>query len=129
MNLVPASPRDSVEAMEGLIRKLPFARALYEEHLADNDELLPHVLMADLRRLFVRLVNDRDQAKIQVLLDALEALAASPSDSIQNVVDVSFVEDAYLDPREREALLSARSNLGPATAASLARTEEFFRAR
>jgi hypothetical protein len=125
MSLVPSSPRDSGEAREGLVQMLPFARPLYEEHIADNGELLPHVLMADLRLLFIRLVKDRDDAKVQALLDAVDPLAASPSKGIRNVVEVSFIEDAYLDPRERGALLKVRSRLGPATAASLERMQHF----
>jgi hypothetical protein len=76
MSLIPSSPRDSVEEMESLIALVPFARPIYEEHISENDEILPHVLMADLRRLFVELVNQGDQEKVRDLLGAIETMAA-----------------------------------------------------
>jgi hypothetical protein len=123
-----ASPRNSVEAMTQLVEALPFTRGVYDEHLRDNDELLPHVLMADLRRLFVELVEAGKTDEVTRFLDGIETLAASPSESIRNVVDVSFIEDALLgENRETRALKGVRGMLGPATAAQLAATERFLR--
>jgi hypothetical protein len=73
------------------------------------------------------LVRKGDEARVKELLAAIETMAASPSEDIRNVVDVSFVEDAYLDDSERSALLEVRPHLGPATAESLARMEAYFR--
>lgn len=122
-----ASPRNSVEAMTQFVEALPFTRAVYEEHLRDNDEVLPHVLMADLRRLFVEMVEASREDEVKQFLETVETLASSPADSIRNVVDVSFIEDLVLgDQRETRALEQVRGLLGPATAASLAVSENFL---
>jgi hypothetical protein len=119
-------PRNSFEAMAELVEKVPFARPVYEQHLRDNGEVLPHVLMADLRRMFVNLVQAGDDDDVKRFLEAIEALASSPADSIRNVVDVSFIEDLVLgDSDEVRALNEVREKLGPATAAQVAASERF----
>ena len=113
--------------MTQFVETLPFARAVYEEHLRDYGELLPHVLMANLRRLFADLVEAGSEEEVKIFLDGIETLAASPSDSIRNVVDVSFIEDALLGrDRETRALQRVRGLLGPATAAQVEATERFL---
>jgi hypothetical protein len=112
--------------MVQFVEALPFARTVYEEHMRDNDEVLPHVLMADLRRLFVDLVEAGREEDATRFLAGIETLAASPSESIRNVVDVSFIEDLVLgDQGETRALHKVRPLLGPATAAQVAATERF----
>jgi hypothetical protein len=112
--------------MVQFVEALPFARTVYEEHMRDNDEVLPHVLMADLRRLFVDLVEAGREEDVTRFLAGIETLAASPSESIRNVVDVSFIEDLVLgDQGETRALHTVRPLLGPATAAQVAATERF----
>ena len=121
-----ASPRNSVDAVVQLVDRLPWTRALYEEHLRENNEVLPHVLMADLRRMFVDMVEAGREDDVKRFLVEVETLAASPADSIRNVVDVSFIEDLVVgDQRETRALQKVRGLLGPATAAQLAATERF----
>jgi hypothetical protein len=125
-----ASPRDSVEAMTQFVEALPFTRAVYQKHLRNNNGVLPHVLMADLRRFFVDMVEAGKEKEVKRFLDAVEALASSAADSIRNVVDVSFIEDLVLgDPREVRALSAVRGSLGPATAAQVAATEQYHRER
>ena len=113
--------------MTRFVETLPFARAVYEEHLRDYDEVLPHVLMADLRLLFVDLVEAGNEEDVKTFLEGIEMLAASPSDSIRTVVDVSFIEDALLGrDRETRALERVRGLLGPSTAAQVAATERLL---
>lgn len=114
--------------MAQFIENVPFARPVYEQHLRDNGEVLPHVLMADFRRMFVNLVEAGNDDDVKRFLQAIETLASSPADSIRNVVDVSFIEDLVLGDRgEVGALNAVREKLGPATAAQLAATERFHR--
>ena len=121
-----ASSRSSVEATIQVVESLPFARDVYENHLREHKEVLPHILVADLRGLFVELVEAGREEDVKRFLQGIETLAASPSESIRNVVDISFIEDLFLgDPHEQRALRRARSLLGPATAAQLAATERF----
>jgi hypothetical protein len=123
-----ASPRSSVDALVQLVDRLPWTRALYEDHLRENNEVLPHVLMADLRRMFVDMVEAGREDEVKRFLVEVEALVASSADSIRNLVDVSFIEDLVLgDLRETSALNKVRGLLGPATAAQLAATERFHR--
>lgn len=111
--------------MAQFIETVPPARPVYEQHVRDG-EILPHVLMADLRRMFVKLVEAGKDDDVKQFLEAIETLAASPADSIRNVVDISFIEDLVLgDSGEVHALNAVRERLGPATAAQLAATEWF----
>jgi hypothetical protein len=119
-----ARPRNSVEAIVQFVEALPFARDVLEDHLREHEDVLPHILMADLRRLFVELVEAGREDDVTRFLAGVETLAASPAESIRNVVDVSFIEDLVLgDRHEKRALQSVRSLLGPATAAQLVATE------
>ncbi len=113
--------------MERFVASVPGADAVLAEHLRDNDEVLPHVLMADLRRFFVGLVESGDRRRMIAFLVAVEALASSPHDEVRNVVEVSFIEDLVqgADDRERAAIEAARPQMGRATASALAETERF----
>lgn len=114
--------------MAQFIEAVPFARPVYEQHVRDNEEVLPHVLMADLRRMFVDTVEAGNDDEVKWFLEAIETLASSLADSIRNVVDVSFIEDLVLgDRREVRALNAVRGALGPATAAQVTATERFHR--
>jgi hypothetical protein len=108
------------------VETLPFAQSVHEDHVREHGEVLPHVLMADLRRLFVDLVESAREEHVKRFLEGIETLAGSPSESIRNVADISFIEDLVLgDQRETRALHKVRPLLGPATAAQVAATEGF----
>ncbi len=63
------------------------------EHLADNDgELLPHVFMASVERWAETLVSDR-RSDLDRLLTVLADGYDAGHESVQNLVDVSFVEN------------------------------------
>jgi hypothetical protein len=110
-----------LEAMTELARCLPEANALLAEHVGDYGELLPHVLMADVRRLFVDLADAGEDEKVATLLAAVERLAVSSDDGVRNIVEVSFVGDLVLgmDAQSRRAIETTRSSMGPATTAAL----------
>lgn len=127
MGLEPSRERGYLEAIETFVEQVQIVRPLYDEHLEDNDELLPHVFMADVRRLFVDLVEAGACKDVERLLAAIEVLESSPRDDVRNVVDISFLEDAYLDPRERKALDLAEDRFGPGTRAQYERTKEYHR--
>jgi hypothetical protein len=87
---------DAVPALEPLLR----------EHLEDNDgELLPHLLLSDVRRWCVAHVAE-ERATVQQVLDGLEAAVVSGDDAIENAVAVSFVEDLMADGPAGEAVLA-----------------------
>jgi len=106
----------------------PATRSILEHHVADNDEVLPHVLMADLRRYLVDLTSANDPGAVANFLHEIERLASSTDPDIRNVVDVSFVEDLVLgNGDELTAVEAIRAHLGPATTASLTTSEQSYR--
>ena len=115
------------EAMERFVAAVPGAEAVLAEHLADNDEMLPHLLMADLRRFFVAAVSAGDTHRVEAFVRGLEDLSASPHEGINNVVGVSFFEDIVqgADDHELKAIDTMRPLLGPAARRELANTESF----
>jgi len=96
-----------------LRQDVPGFADVYDEHVADNDEVLPHVLLADLVRFLSKEV-DLHGAKSVALTRAMSLLEAgigSPDPLLQELVAVSFVEN--LDPEE-ESFSTIRTLFGPA---------------
>ena len=89
----PGSSQSCVRALESFVAAIPGATGVLEEHRADNGEVLPHVLMADLRRFFVSAVESGDRRQVAAFVAGVEQLASSPDGDVRNVVDVSFIED------------------------------------
>jgi hypothetical protein len=121
---------ESLQAMERFVAAIPGADAVLTEHLNDNDEMLPHLLMADLRRFFVSAVEAGDEEVVTAFVVAVEQLASSPLEDVRDTVDVSFIEDLVLgadDPRKDAAIEAMRPLMGPATAQSLALSERHIR--
>jgi hypothetical protein len=114
--------------MTDLAGSLPEANALLADHVAEYRELVPHVLMADVRRLFVDLAEAHEDGKVAILLAAVERLAASTDDRVRNIAEVSFVEDLVLgmDAQSRRAIETTRGSMGPATAAALAVSQRAY---
>ena len=63
-------------------------RRILDEHLADNDELLPHVFMGDITRYV--LDNGPQRAAI---VQRLEDTFARPDQGLDELIGVSFVEN------------------------------------
>ena len=92
--------------------------AVHQEHVADNDEVLPHVLLGDLVRLLCARVESAgigDQS-VQGALALLEAAASADDQRLQNLVVVSFLENLEPDHAPSQAIKGA---LGPALRAHL----------
>lgn len=66
---------------------------MVDEHLADNDGLLLHLLMADLRRLAVQSFEGGQSEVLDRLLVVLDVALSEGTDDVQNAIAVSFVED------------------------------------
>lgn len=124
----PASCDDvaapAVAAIVALVRAVPATARTLSDHIACNHELLPQVLMADLRQLAVYLVAAGECDTLADFVREIERLASSDDPSVRNLVDVCFIEALVLGDRtERAALRAIRTQIGPATAASLKRCE------
>jgi hypothetical protein len=111
--------------MIAFVRAVPATREILTDHIACNGELLPHLLMADLRQFLVYLLAADDRRTISDFLSEIERLASSDDAGVRDVVDMSFVEGLVLgDPRERSAIEAIRPLIGPATALSLETNQE-----
>src|SRR5919205_3077814 len=103
--------------VRNLIARVPELQPLYNEHVADNDELLPHVFMGDVTR-FVMTLNANSSGKddkfsvarqtLMKILDFLEEGMAA-SDDVKELISVSFLEN--LDQSD-ENYSSLKSHFG-----------------
>ncbi len=85
---------------------VPVLEPLVREHLEDNEgELLPHLLLSDVRQWCVEHVST-DRATVQQVVDGLEAALASGDDAVENAVAVSFVEDLMADGAPGQTVLA-----------------------
>lgn len=71
-----------------LIERAHGLKTVYDEHIRDNDELLPHVFMADVTR-YVLAQRAGSQEIVQALEDSYDKL----DDAAINVVQASFIEN------------------------------------
>ncbi len=113
-----------------LLTDVPDLAPVYDEHIDDYGQVIPHVLMADLARSF----NDRlvvstgtgpeagdATAFVSAVLASLEASLAGSSAGVEEVVSASFLEN--LD-QEDEVYDKARGLMGPRLLALLDRIEQ-----
>jgi hypothetical protein len=105
---------------EQLSQQVAGFAAVYQEHLQDYDEPLPHVLLGDLVRFLSERVQEAGPADpaVQTALALLESAVTSDDERLQNLVVVSFLEN--LDPDD-EAARALKGALGPALRAQLKR--------
>ena len=92
--------------IDSLVSQVSELRPVLDEHIRQNDELLPHVWMGDVTRFVVELYTDSAQktgvAKassfhiLETILRAFEAEMESGDDEVKELIGVSFLEN--LDP-------------------------------
>jgi hypothetical protein len=86
-----------------LLKKVPELTSVYDEHLYDYEELLPHVLMAEITRFIVKLANKviknkkDDNLKLSVILDHFENALNEGNEELTNIIVVSFLENLETD--------------------------------
>ncbi len=66
---------------------------LYRDHLADQGELLPHVLMGAITRVVIASAGTEQAHWLSQLLEQLEGGLASGDEDIVELIGVSFVEN------------------------------------
>lgn len=111
------SPYDAVNLHPGLVSMTPVefvsrVRAadprldvVVDEHLADNEELLLHLLVADLRRCAEAAQESRDFDLRDNVLALMDSALADGDVALDNAVAVSFVEDsAWWEPGKEQYL-------------------------
>jgi hypothetical protein len=76
-----------------LLERVPELRANYDEHVADNGELLPHVFFGDVSRFVVARAAEGDDSAVGRCLAFLEEALDNGDELAQELVVVSFVEN------------------------------------
>ncbi len=112
-----------------LVNKIPALRRLLDEHVSDNDALLPHVFMGDLTRFVVQSYKggyqqespENDIGDLPCILSHLEQGMMSRNKEVQELVAVSFLEN--LDESDK-SLRDLESMLGPALANELSKLRQ-----
>lgn len=78
--------------VSSLAKMFPLLAGAFEEHLKDNDRILPHILMADYCRVVLN--ADKNDTWIVSFLEELEkSFSLSSDDPVSNLIAVSFVEN------------------------------------
>ena len=77
-----------------MIRQTPDLKPAYDEHLKNNDELLPHVFFGDVTRFVItKIESSENHEMIAKLLEYLEEGLQSGDEEIENLIGVSFAEN------------------------------------
>lgn len=103
----------SSDFVQALARQFPKLQQLLDEHVADNDELLPHVLFGDLTRLAqlsaessVPAPHLMSLAELSTLIGTLESAICGPNLDIVDLILVSFLENLEPDRASYEVIKS-----------------------
>jgi hypothetical protein len=124
-------PRSPAEFVDWLAARHPLVAELRDEHVHDYEELLPHVLFGDITRHAAELARragdvadaaDELNRLLQDLDDAMRE-ARGTDDPVENVVWVSFVENASGLPGDPEEPLREQIRRFPSLAHALSHYE------
>jgi hypothetical protein len=86
--------RDALDFVEEVARGSAEVNALYREHVADQGELLPHVLMGDFCRVAIETAaREGCPHWLRQLLKQLDGGLVSGVGEVAELVGVSFVEN------------------------------------
>jgi hypothetical protein len=120
-------PPRAIAALERFLDDVPELRLGFAEHLETFGEPLPHVFFGDVTRYATETAPTANPELLSRFSGAIERMAASADEDVENIVAVSFFENlVFGDERELRALRALRPHLG---AASLATVEAFERHR
>src|SRR5688572_539647 len=109
--------------MTQLLREVPSLTKHFGEHTAMYDDMLPHVLMADVTRFALELADrsrewDNDNSSLSRLLEVLDTGMQSNSGLVRELIATSFLENLADGEPGYRALADL---LGPALAHEMAR--------
>lgn len=107
-----------------LRQEVPGFEHVYDEHVADHDEVLPHVLLGDLVRFLSREIELRgaNSVALKQAMSLMEGGMCSPDPRLQELVAVSFLEN--LDPGDT-SFSTIRMLFGPRLEEQYRNYEEF----
>lgn len=97
----------ALEFLRMLGAACPETKAIVDAHLRDLDnELLLHVLIADVRRFAIERFEANDTSKLTCCLDVVATGLTDGDEYVENAVAVSFVEDTGLWDPEMEPFIA-----------------------
>jgi len=103
----------SSDFIKSLLQLVPELHKLYDEHIVDYGELLPHVFLGDVTRFFVQEIRkgamDKDGPAGRIL-DFIEDDLKKDEIEIQELISFSFVENIAKD---EDIILRLNNLLGP----------------
>ena len=99
----------AVSFVQSLVARFPVFGGIYEEHVDDNSEVLPHMLFGDIVRQMVPM-HPEDAERISEVLAFLDAAYGAGDPDVQNLLEASFLENL---PCAGEAGAGIRDLLGP----------------
>jgi len=106
-------PPTTIECVNQLLKQVPELQSAYDEHLRNNDELLPHVFLGDVTRYVVRQVRSGETglaSPVERILGVLEQCMASGEEYVTELVAVSFIENLY---GEDDVVKKLKGLIGP----------------
>jgi hypothetical protein len=84
----------SVKFVEELVREVPKLRPIYDEHVVDHEESLPHVFFGDVTRFAIsEAARDGDHEALGRLLEKLESGLREGPAEVKGLVIASFIEN------------------------------------
>lgn len=90
-----------LELFQRVTKVAPGFETVLKDHLKDNDELLVHVLMADLLRYVGRTLSSKgpeSQGQVKAVLSLLESALGSGNPETDNAIAASFIEHIETEP-------------------------------
>ncbi len=118
-----SSPRKSSAFVEWLVARHSDLAPILQEHRVDNGGLLPHVFFGDVTRYASELARRRDTARLDPLLSDLDEALTGSGDETDNLVWVSFVENAQGTSGDAEEQLREELHAYPNLAGALSHYE------
>lgn len=101
---------EEIEVVERLLDAIPELGPLHQEHLRDNDFLLPHMFMGSVTWFALEASRQPEGRHVlKRILDVLEAAALSDAKEARDLVTASFVYNLLGE----EELPAVRSLMGP----------------
>ena len=106
----------TIAFVRSLVERFPTLSSMFDEHVKDNGEILPHIFFGDLTRYVVSLLLSgagvARRRELEDILRTLEKAYASvgDEDELQELISVSFLEHL---PRPGDEGSEVRSMVGP----------------
>ena len=97
----------ATDFLDALARDVPECQSVLVEHLEDNDGVLLHLLVADLRRFAIKSFDAGQRDVTDRLLALVDLALREGTDDVQNAMAVSFVEDTGWWDRSMQPFIEA----------------------